>query len=71
MCPLVIGGFDTTGTIAIATQSGIQAAASALVASGKMLIWHRGAPLANAGSSHAVIAATVPDKVTSLRTRRT
>lgn len=71
MCPFVIGGFDTTGTIAIATQSGIQAAASALVASGKLLIWHRPPPGGASGSSHAVIAATVPDKVASLRTRRT
>ena len=71
LCPLVIGGFDTTGTIAVATQTAFQTAANTLVASGKMLVWHRNAPLATDGSSHAVIAAVVPDKVASLRTRRT
>lgn len=71
MCPLVIGGFDTTGTIAVATQTGIQTAATTLVGSGKLLIWHRPPAGAATGSTHAVIAATVPDKVSSLRTRRT
>jgi len=71
MCPLVIGGFDTSGTIAVVAQANLQASATILVGSGKMVIWHRPPPGGSTGSSHAVIAAVVPDKVTSLRTRRT
>lgn len=71
LCPLVIGGFDTTGTIAVVTQSAFQTAVNTLVGSGKLLIWHRPHPGAADGSSHAVIAGVVPDKVSSLRTRRT
>jgi hypothetical protein len=69
--PLVVGAFDANGTIATAALGGLQPAATALAASGKMLIWHRPTPGGADGSTHAVVAGTVPDKVSSLRTRRT
>src|SRR6478736_793449 len=72
LAPLITGAFDNIGTIATAPLSTFNSAASALAATGKLLIWHRptDTPRTN-GSQHAVVAATVPDKVTSLRTRRT
>lgn len=62
--------FDTTGTILAASLTTIQTAASALVASGSPWgVYSR--PVNGAGGSfHAWNAATVPDKVAWLSTRK-
>jgi hypothetical protein len=72
MCPLLATCFDSTGTIASTSLTTLSVAAAALSGSGKMVIWHRPTTKAAAnGSQHAVVGSSVPDKVTSLRTRRT
>jgi hypothetical protein len=70
LCPIVSSLFDVQGTPGAATVTMFQTAATTLVGSGKMVIWHRPPPGTTSGSAHAVVGATVPDKVTSLRTRR-
>ncbi len=71
LCPLINAGADSDGTIGSATLGTLQGAANTLAATGKLMVWHRPQddPPTN-GSSYAVIAGTVPDKTTSLRTRR-
>jgi len=68
LCPLNVGGYDTSGTLLATPLGTIQTAANALVASGQTRVWHR--PGSTAGSAVAPISATVPDQVTSLRSRR-
>jgi hypothetical protein len=71
LAPLFNGGYDTSGTIAAATLAVLSPAVSALATAGKMVVWHRPTPLApTSGSSSLVTSGTVPDQVTSLRTRR-
>jgi hypothetical protein len=72
LCPMPTGQFDANGTITDASITSINGFVTTLVGSGKLLIWHRPTtPGGTDGSSHAVIAGSVLDKVTSLRTRRT
>ena len=72
LCPLITTSFDTQGTILAGALTSFQTAATTLAGSGKLRVWHRpSGPGATDGSQHAVVGATVPDKVTSLRTRRT
>ena len=71
LAPLLSAAFDNSGTIATSTLSSMQAAATALAASGALVIWHRPTSIGAAdGSSGAVTAGLIPDQVTSLRTRR-
>ena len=72
LCPLVASsGYDTGGTIVTAALSTIGTAATTLAGSGKMRIWHRPPKgTFSGGTSALVVAGTVPDQVTSLRTRR-
>lgn len=61
--------YDPTGTIQTTTLTALQSAANALVSGGNLRIWHR--PQGGGGGGFgAVTSATVPDQVTSLRTRR-
>jgi hypothetical protein len=71
LCPIITTGFDSNGTIASTQLGTLQTAATALAAAGKNQVWHRPSPGGSDGSAHIVVAGTVPDKVTSLRTRRT
>jgi hypothetical protein len=62
--------FDA-GSIANASVTTIQTAATTLVASNKLIVWHRPTALApTSGGGRLAIAAIAPDKVTSLRSRR-
>lgn len=71
LCPLAAASYDTVGTIIAGSLTVLGGAATTLAGSGKLLIWHRPTSVGAAdGSSHAVLAGTCPDKVTSLRTRR-
>lgn len=62
--------FDTNGTIGSAALGAVQASADLLVASGALLVWSRPTPGGSDGFSSAVTSAEVPDRVTSLRSRR-
>lgn len=71
LCPLLTAAYDAAGTLDPTRQATMQTAATTLAGSGKLLIWSRPSATNPSGSSHAVLAGTVPDKVASLRTRRT
>ncbi len=71
LCPLEVGAYDPQGTISTAARSDIQAAATALATAGNLVVFSRpSGPGASDGDSFAVTSAYVPDRVTSLRTRR-
>lgn len=63
--------YDAGGTLEDATVGSWQTAADTLVAAGKCRIWHRPHPGFADGTSLLITSATVPDRVTSLRSRRT
>jgi hypothetical protein len=72
LCPLLTGSFDTQGTLNNTDVTTLNAAAVALAGSGKLLIYSRpSGPGAVDGATSLVTGAQVPDKVTSLHTRRT
>lgn len=71
ICPLTVNQSDSNGTLLAAAVTTLTTAAGVLAASGHIDIWHRpSAPGASDGASSLVVAALVPDQVTSLRTRR-
>lgn len=72
LCPLVNSSFGTDGTIDPTALTNLQAAADALVtASGSnMKIWSRPVP-GRAGEASTVVDASLPDRVSWLRSRRT
>ena len=71
LAPLISSSFDTSGTMDSTELNAIQAAADALVGGDELVVWSR--PTTSGGSdgtSNLVTAATVPDRVTALRSRR-
>ena len=72
ICPLQSTvGYDTGGTILTAALTTLSAAATALAGTGKMRIWHRPPKgTFTGGTSALIVSGTVPDQVTSLKTRR-
>jgi len=72
LVPLVSGSWDANGTLATATQAGIQTAADALIVAlaGELKIWSRPKPTI-AGANVTVVTAQVPDMAAVLRSRRT
>lgn len=72
LCPLVNSSYGTDGTLDNATKDALEAAGNALrAASGtNMKIWSRPAP-GRPGAASSIVAATCPDKVSWLRSRRT
>ena len=71
LAPLGNDRFDGQGTIVAGSVTTMQNAANTLVATGVMNVWHRpSSPGASDGALHVVTSATVPDKVTALRSRR-
>jgi len=71
LAPLIVGAYDSTGTIVNASLTTMQTAASVLAASTHLTVWHRPeTSTSNDGSSGLVTAGLIPDQVTSLRTRR-
>ena len=71
LVPLLGSLYDTNGTIAAGTVTTTQTAANAVVASAKVQIWHRPSPGGSDGALWPMLSATVPDKVATLRSRRT
>jgi len=70
LCPLTTASYDQSGTIAAATLTTFQTAASAYAASGVARgIWSKGRSPGD-GIYAAVNSAEIPDRVTSLRSRR-
>ena len=74
--PLMTSAYESDGTLTSAVTGNASTAANTLISATDTVIWSRpfagsGTNPARAGSSHTVIAATVPDKVSWLRTRRT
>lgn len=69
VCPVVTNTYDPQGTIQQTLLANAQTAATAFAASGFFGIWHRPSP-AGAGSISQIQSAVVPDRVTSLRSRR-
>lgn len=70
MCPTTNGSFDNQGTISSSSLTTARNAVNTLAATGDLVIWHRPHPGASDGSSASVISGSVPDRVTSLRSRR-
>lgn len=71
LCPLMNSAYDNAGTIVTANLATLQTASNTFVASNKVVVWHRPTtPHGTDGTSRLVIGASVPDKVTSLKTRR-
>lgn len=74
--PLMTTAYETDGTLTSAVTGNAVSALNTLISATDTVIWSRpfsgstGNP-ARAGSSHTVIAGTVPDKVSWLRSRRT
>ncbi len=71
IAPILANSFDTNGTLTSGVVTTLQNAANTLAATGKFYVWHRPNPAKGTPGSVALItSATVPDKVTSLATRR-
>jgi hypothetical protein len=71
LCPLIGAEYQSDGTISSSAQGNITIAAQGLVASSAGLrIWHR-PKTPGSGTSALINAVNVPDKVASLRSRRT
>jgi len=71
LCPIIASVYDNDGTLTSGNVTIFQNAANTLVATNKLVIWGRPIPFgAGNGAADQVAAAVVPDKVTSLRTRR-
>jgi len=71
ICPLVTTVFEGNGTLTSAAMTTLGNAATALAAGGRLLVWSRPTPPGGSdGDSNAVLNATVPDRVTALRSRR-
>jgi len=71
LCPITAGSYQSDGTIDNTLLAILQTASSTLAATGLLRIWGRPIPEgASNGFSSPVLAGVVPDKVTSLRSRR-
>lgn len=72
LCPVNSGQYDGSGTMLDTMVTAWQTAASTLAATGTLIIYGRErTPGAGDGQSAVVTGAQVPDRVTSLRSRRT
>jgi len=70
MCPLLASEFQTDGTVTAACITTLSAAATTLVATDDLRIWHRPSPGGSDGDSGAVVGFSIADRVTALRSRR-
>lgn len=72
LCPIFGSAFQSDGTIVDAYVTTIQTAADTLVAADSLVVWARpGSGGVATGLACKVSAAVAPDRVTSLRSRRT
>lgn len=72
ICPIVNSGFGVDGTLDNTVRENLEAAGQALVAASasEFVIWSR-PTTARPGAASEIVAATCPDKVSWLRSRRT
>jgi hypothetical protein len=70
LVPLITGAFDSDGTLNNTNVATIQAAATTLAGAGKLFVYSRPHGSPPVSGADQVLAAVVPDRVTSLRTRR-
>lgn len=71
LCPLTSAAFQADGTLDNSARTTLQTAADTLASAGHLLVWSRPESVVAAnGDSNLVVSATVPDRVTSLRSRR-
>lgn len=71
LVPLLASLYETNGTIANGTVATTQTALNTLVGTGLLKIWHRPGPSKTGGFGYTITAGQVPDKVATLRSRRT
>lgn len=71
LCPVLGGVYDSSGTIDNTARASMESNAATFFAAVGLYIWHRPDPGGSNGSSGEVTSATIPDRVTSLRSRRT
>ncbi len=71
LVPLLGAAYDGSGTINNSSLAVFQAAATALASTGALKVWSRPSPGGSDGTSATVISGVVPDRVSSLRSRRT
>jgi hypothetical protein len=72
LAPMSNDQYDSTGTINDTNRGTIVTAANTWWGTGTLNVWHRPtSPGGSDGAVHVVTSASVPDKVTSLRSRRT
>jgi len=69
--PVLGSIYDTSGTIANASVSDVQGWSNTLVSAAVLRVWHRPSPGGSDGSAYPFMSASVPDKVATLRSRRT
>lgn len=67
---LAVGNFDNQGTIDSGAVGTLSAAANALALVGSLVVWSRPRASLPNGTLAEIVSATVPDRVTALRTRR-
>lgn len=72
MVPMSSATYDGNGNFVDATLASLQTITNTLVTNTSFVIWHRPTtPGGSDGSRHTVTSGTAPDKVTSLKSRRT
>jgi hypothetical protein len=71
LVPLASSAYTTTGFLATANSSALDAAAEALIVAAPLYIVSRPSAAVPAGASNIVIGSTVPLEVSWLRSRRT
>lgn len=71
VCPLITNVYESNGTITSAALTQLETAAGVLASAGTLAVWSRPTSVGAAdGASNTVLSAQVPDRVTSLRSRR-
>lgn len=71
LVPLLADSYDGTGSINNTDLAALQSAVNDLNTNGGLLIWSRNDPGSTNGESNAVVSGNVPDRISTLRTRRT
>jgi hypothetical protein len=71
LCPVIVGVYETNGTLDTTFRSAISTAGTTLWTTGLLNVWHRPpAGTHSGGEAHVVTGVEVPDRVTALRSRR-
>lgn len=71
LCPLIGSVYEGNGTISGVALNQLAVASTTLASTGALKIWSRPSPGGTDGTSATVLSGLVPDRVTSLRSRRT